>query len=455
MRLFHISDLHLGKTLRGYELIEDQAYILESIVAKIGAARPEALIIAGDVYDRSVPPVEAVRLLDGFLRAALEAAPGLRILLIPGNHDSAGRLSFGSSLMADKGLRIAARVETAPALVIGEGGEKTAFWALPFLTQSSAPWGEWAARQGRKEAEQEEAEKTKREIKEEIKTHAASSAGRSGGGPGAGAEGSGVDEGDGEGGRALRAASLRSQQELMRLALEAIRPAMDPGMSHVLTAHCFASGAFAGDSETAFVGAAEQVDSALFRGFDYVALGHLHSVQSPAPHIWYSGAPLAYSAGEADQEKALLSVELRAGAAPRVERVPLTPKRRLRRLSGYFADLTANPLPESERGDYIEARILDEEPVLGAWDRLKALYPRLLGAPQRAYEQRWGEAGEAAAASLEELRRARAPGGALGRIDAVKAEFEAFHREMTGEEPSAEMLSLFESIAREAADAAD
>lgn len=410
MRFFHVSDLHLGKALRGYDLLDDQAFVLDGLAGKIRGAKPDALLIAGDVYDRAVPPVEAIALFDAFLRSARAAAPGLQIVVIPGNHDSAGRLSFGASLLADSGLHIAARAGGEPLLMAGEGAGRTAIWALPFLTQASVTQAE--------PAEAGPSDTTRAETD-----------GRGSSGP-----------------------SIRSQQELMRLAIDRIGPAMDRRAANILVAHCFAAGARAGDSETAFVGAAEQVDASLFEGFDYVALGHLHSCQSHAPRVWYSGAPLAYSAGEAGTEKGFLSVEVFAGEAPRIEFVPLVPKRRVRRLSGCFAELLANPLPEAERDDYVEVYICDEEPVLGAIDRLKALYPRLLGAPQRAYEQRLGDAGDAA---LDALRRARGSADAPDRLETVREDFLSFHKEMTGEDPSEGTVVLFDAIAREAADASD
>lgn len=393
MRFFHLSDLHLGKTLHGYDLLEDQAYVLDLVVAKLAELAPDALFIAGDIYDRAIPPVEAIGLFDAFLVKARAAAPGLRILIIPGNHDSAGRISFGASMLADSGLRIAARAEGQPAFVMDSGRERVAVWALPFLTQASVS-------------------------------------------------------------DAAVGAAIRSQQELMRLAIASIRKAMTPGTVNVLVAHCFAAGGIAGDSELAYVGAAEQVDAALFEGFDYVALGHLHSSQSSSSRVWYSGAPLAYSVGDADRERSFLSVEVRAGKAPRIEPIPLVPRRRVRKLSGFFNDLMANPLPESERDDYIEVHVLDEEPVLNAGERLKALYPHLLRAPQRGYELRYGDAGEGEYA-LGGPRRERGGGNASDRLETAREDFLDFHQEMRGESPSEAMEALFDSIAREAADASD
>lgn len=423
MRFFHLSDLHLGKTLRGWDLLEDQAYILDLVAAAAREARPDVLVIAGDVYDRPVPPVEAIRLFDGFLRALRGAVPGVRVVVVPGNHDSAGRLSFGASLMADSGLVIATRAEARPVLSLGEGGGRVDLWALPFLTQASADWAALGAANAAKAEEGAAA-------------------------PGPSAE---VAAAGGAAAPSPAAPSCRSQQELMALATGAIRAAMDPAAANLLVAHCFASGAMAGDSETAFVGAAEQVDAGLFSGFDYVALGHLHRAQSPAPRLWYSGAPLAYSTGEAGAEKEFLSVELIPGAAPRVEHVPLVPKRRVRVLSGFFDELIAHPLPAPEREDYVEIRLLDDDLVLNAADRLKALYPRLLGAQQKALEPRSGDEGLGGDGASG--RRAARAKGSPDRLRAADEDFAAFHAEMTGEAPGETMAKLFGEIAREAADA--
>ena len=428
MRFFHLSDLHLGKTLRGWDLLEDQAYILDLIAAAVREARPDALVIAGDVYDRPVPPVEAIRLFDGFLRALREAAPNIRVVVVPGNHDSAGRLSFGASLMADSGLAIVTRAEARPVLSLGEGKARVDFWALPFLTQASADWAALEA--------------------------AAKAAGAEDGGAGAADAGAAAPGAAAPDAAAPDAAkpSCRSQQELMALAAGAIKAAMDPDAANVLVAHCFASGAMTSESESAFVGAAEQVDAGLFAGFDYVALGHLHKPQTPAPRLWYSGAPLAYSTGEAGTEKEFLSVELVPGAAPRVEHVPLVPKRRVRALSGFFDELLAHPLPAPEREDYIEIRLLDDDLVLNAADRLKALYPRLLGAQQKALEAVGGGSGGGSAEGALGRRAARAK-GSPDRLQAAGEDFAAFYAEMTGEAPGESMAKLFAEIAREAADA--
>ncbi|MDD3820524.1 MAG: exonuclease subunit SbcD, partial [Spirochaetales bacterium] len=156
MRFFHISDLHLGKTLRGYDLLDDQSFILGKIVEAIALRKPDALLIAGDIYDRAVPPVDAVQLFDGFLASARRAADkDMVIVAIPGNHDSGGRLGFGASLLARAGLHIIAKADSEPVVLRGPGGKTWAIWALPFLHQANAPWEDWA-RKARRPADGEE-----------------------------------------------------------------------------------------------------------------------------------------------------------------------------------------------------------------------------------------------------------------------------------------------------------
>lgn len=421
MKLFHVSDLHLGKTLHGYDLLADQSYILDAIVARIGEMEPDALLVAGDIYDRAVPPVDAIRLFDTFLLKAREARPGLEIVIIPGNHDSAGRLSFGATMLADSGVHISTRVSPLPAIVLEKDGMRMAIWAAPFLSQASAMWS-----------------------------------------PPAGANGAVAGE-----------TIPRSQQELMKRALDSIRPNLDSSMVNVLVGHCFAAGGLAGDSEQAFVGAAEQIDTALFADFDYVALGHLHTRQSPAPRVWYSGSPLPYSVLDAEREKGFVVVEfLPEPKTPRIVFVPLAPRRNIRRLSGFFAELLANPLPQEARQDYIEIALCDAAPVLNPMERFKQVYPNILEVRQAAFEKAWGAGGmnpdgtaNLGVSATNPDGTGAAPGAAADRLrtssrdgdklETAKSDFLAFYREMRGEEPSPEMTHLFESIAQEAANAPD
>jgi len=231
-------------------------------------------------------------------------------------------------------------------------------------------------------------------------------------------------------------------------AIAAIRPLMPAYSVNILIAHCFAAGGKTGDTERAFVGAAEQVDTGIFEGFDYVGLGHLHTVQSPSPRIWYSGSPMAYSVADAEIPKGLLVVDL-DGGAPKVERVEIPPLHRIRKISGMFEDLVASPLPEEERGCYVEFALGDAEPILAAGERLRLLYPRILSVHYPVFEALLGRgsvlaSGEALSARLS------------GNADPLKLageDFRAFHEEMTGQAPDDSMTALFEGMAKEAANA--
>jgi exonuclease SbcD len=414
MRFFHISDLHLGKTLRGYDLLDDQAFILDSIVEAISQHKPDGLLIAGDIYDRAVPPVEAVQLFDHFLASARRAGKaGMAIVAIPGNHDSGGRLSFGASLLAKAGLHIAARADAEPVVLQSSGGERCAIWALPFLNQANAPWDDWA-RDAREEQHVRQAQNSQ--------------------------SADAVDE------SRITGPRIRSQEEMLGLALGRIQPHLERNDRNIILAHCFAAGSKVSESETGFVGAAEQVDAGLFADFDYTALGHLHSCQSPGPGVWYSGAPLALGVAEGEEERGYIEVDLEKEKC-RVEFKPLSPKRRIRRITGNFDELVERAVADPGREDFIEFQLLDEEAVLNAAERLKTFYPRLLAVRQRAFEASLGAESE----GDEEVLSPEMRSG--DSLEALKADFCAFYKELKDSEPSENELALFEELAKEVADA--
>jgi exonuclease SbcD len=467
MRFVHLSDLHLGKSFYGYDLYEDQAWMLDKVVETVQRTAPDFMIIAGDIYDRSVPSVEAIGLFDTFLKAAVGARPGLQIVIIPGNHDSAGRLAFGSSFLAGAGVRI---VAAAPGLLGA---------ASPVDATSAPGEGQLVASQATKDIGVATAAPVERQI--------GAAMDRQLGAPAL------VFERGRPGALAVWALPYLSRNALAD-AVAAIRPFMTRYFVNILAAHCFAAGGFTGDTETAFVGAAEQVDTSLFAGFDHVALGHLHSPQSPAPRVWYSGSPMAYSVSEAERPKGLLLVDLgdaegkskigpagatakkdkaqtaaaapagavasagataSAGAAeldfsaPKVEFIEIQPLRKIRRLSGMFEELMASPLPEAERDCYVEIILGDAETILDARERLRALYPRVLNVRYPVFEAFYGSGG--AFASGEALG-ARLSGN-VDPLKLAKEDFLAFHEEITGALPEDSVIALFEGMAKEAADA--
>jgi len=384
MLLLHAADLHIGKTLHERDISEDQEAMLDGLLSLLAEKRPAALLLAGDLYDRSIPPPEAVRLFDSFLSRAASADPGLTVVAIPGNHDSAARLSFGTSLMSRSGVYIRTSPDSCDdPVLVRRDGETAEIWPLPFL------------------------------------------------GPGA---------------FSGRGGAFRGQAELFAEAARRIAARMaargDPagGRYDVLLAHCFAAGGTASESERAFVGQSEQVDSALFDTFDYVALGHLHRFQKAGPKARYAGSPLAYSFAEGEEPKGFVLVDLKGGSFE-AELVPFAPLRRMRRIEGPFSVLSSPSAFPEFRDDFIEARLTDIEPVLNPVDPLRAVFPNLLSVRQAAFEI----AVPGSSPSSPEDGASR---------NSVAADFDAFHREMKGEAPSAETAKLFAKLLEEAESAA-
>jgi len=329
MLFIHAADLHLGKTLHERDISSDQEAMLDRLLELLVEHRPAALLLAGDLYDRSIPPPEAVRLFDSFLSRALAADPGLVVVAIPGNHDSAARLSFGTQIMSRAGLHIRTSAELCTQSVLVEReGERAAIWPLPFL-------------------------------------------------------GTGAFEFPATGESPV---GLRGQAELFAEAMRRIVPLLDPSVKNVLLAHCFAAGGTSSESERAFVGMAEQVEASVFEAFDYVALGHLHRFQTVGERCRYSGSPLAYSFAEGGEPKGFVLVELKGEGGLEARLLPIKPLHAMRALEGPFSVLSAPGAFAEYREDFIEARLSDPEAILNPADPLRANFPNLLSVRQAAFE---------------------------------------------------------------------
>lgn len=326
MRLLHTADLHLGKILHEQSLLDDQSVLLEQIARELETGNYDLFVVAGDVFDRSVPPPEAVLLWDGFLRR-VAALPGLETVIVPGNHDGASRMAFASSFLGAHHIHLRTRVdELERPLTFRWGGDEWDVFAVPFLQAGSL---------------------------EVVK--------------------------DGQ------AAVLRSQRDLWEEARRRLTAARRPGVRAVLVTHLFTMGGSETDSERLFVGEAEQIPSSWLEGWDYVALGHLHRVQQPASGVWYAGSPLAYSFSEAGQEKVLLRWE--DGV---VTPIPLAPVRPLTRLKGTFDDFVRGEGWEAYRDHWLEVTLIDAALVPGPLERLRPRFPGLLSlvqTPVRAVEE--------------------------------------------------------------------
>lgn len=324
MKLMHLSDLHLGKRLNEFSLIEDQRYILQQIVEMVRSEQPDCVLLAGDIYDKPVPPAEAVLLFDDFLN---QLAQLTTVCAISGNHDSAERLAFGAQLMCEGGVYFST-VYTGEAqeMTLTDAYGEVHIYLLPFLKPANV-------------------------------RHCLPD-----------------DE----------AAKLTSYHEALRCAVERLH--INPKERNVLVAHQFVTGAQTAGSEAVNVGGVDNIGAEVFADFDYVALGHIHNAQNVgSKHIRYSGTPLKYSFAEWQQEKSVTLVELGAKGEVEVATLPLVPLRDLRKLRGTYEELISRDFykdfPKDSDGllrDFYHITLTDEEDVTDAVQKLRSVYKNLL-----------------------------------------------------------------------------
>jgi len=332
IKFLHTADIHLGKVFYEQSLADDQAAVLQQLAEILKDDSYSALVIAGDIYDRSIPSPEAVELFGSFLATIKRRTPSLEVLVISGNHDSASRLGFGRELFARLGIRFGVEPSDCDKPVIVEKyEERCAFFLLPFL-------------------------------------HA------------------GALERDGE------SSPLRSLPDLAEEAgrrIQKVQRDLEGSIAYsVLVSHLFASGGTEAGSERVFLGSAELVNLPVLGSFDYIALGHLHRCQRIGDTAWYSGSPLAYSFNEASSSnnnaKCFLSVELEGGKAS-VRQIPIKPLRNVTSLSVPFARFTAATL-DSEvldaQDDYLELCLTDRGITENALEILRRRFPHLLSLRQ-------------------------------------------------------------------------
>ena len=316
MKLIHLSDLHIGKRVNEVSMIEDQEFILLQILQIIDDEKADAVLIAGDVYDKSVPSAEAVTLFDDFLcRMAKRKIP---TLIISGNHDSPERLAFGNRLMELGGIHISPVYDgnVRSVTLTDEHGEAV-FWLLPFIKP----------------------------------THVK---------------------------RFYPDAGIESYTDAVRVAVE--KMGIDTAKRNVLLTHQFVTGASTCESEELSVGGSDNVDTSVFEGFDYVALGHLHGPQNIGSNrVRYCGTMLKYSLSEAAHHKSVTVVNLGAKGDLELQLRPLMPRHDLRQIRGTFAQLTDKSFYQgTATDDYIYAVLTDEEDVPEAIGKLRVIYPNLM-----------------------------------------------------------------------------
>lgn len=324
MKFFHLSDLHIGKQLYHYSLLAEQRHILKQVVELAEAERPDAVLIAGDIYDVPVPSGEAVALFDDFLSSLNHIVPQIPVLLIAGNHDSAKRIDFASSILAKHDVYIAGMPPTQPRehlkkVTLTDGFGEVDFYLLPFVKPGYV----------------------RKLFEEEVKSYD------------------------------LAVKKLLEREEI------------DTSRRNVLISHQFytASGREPEtcDSELRVVGGIENVDTAVLGPFDYAALGHIHKGQKIGKEQYrYCGTPLPYSVSEAETEKSITVVELgEKGSAPNISRLPLKPLRQVRKLTGTLEELLAEAT-EKMRDDFVSITLTDEVEAYHPKERLEEKFDRIL-----------------------------------------------------------------------------
>lgn len=317
MRFLHTADWHLGRLLHKEHLTEDQDHVLQQFVEAAQTYDPDAVIVAGDIYDRAVPPSNAVDVLDRTLsRLVVEA--GLPVVLIAGNHDSPDRLDFGSSILEKQGLHVLCKPRTDPIVLTDEHGPVYVA-GFPYAQPAEA-----------------------RQV-------------------------------------FTSAPPIRSHEAVVSAQMDHLRPQIPADARSIAVAHIFAQNGTVGDSERTLVGGAETVPVELFDGFDYVALGHLHRRQQVGGgHIRYAGSPLKYSFSEHNHPKSFFVVDMDATGACSVEAVPFEPRRDLRRIEGSFQEVLEQGAHDPDADDYVQVTLTNRGPITDAMARLREVYPNCL-----------------------------------------------------------------------------
>ncbi len=317
MKFLHLADLHIGKRYNEFSLIEDQKYILDEVLKIVSDEQPDGVIIAGDVYDKSVPSAEAVELFDRFLNALSEK--GAQVFVISGNHDSAERIAFGAKLMSRSGVHFSPVYagEITPVTLHDNFGEVN-IYLLPFIKPATVR-------------------------------------------------------------RFFEGEKIESYNDALKAAVDAMK--IDTRARNVLVAHQFVTGASHSGSEEFIVGDLGNVDAEIFAPFDYTALGHVHGAQNVgSERVRYSGTPLKYSLSEAKSEKSVTIVELKAKGDIAVRTAALKPLRAVVEIRGTYEELTKKSFYEGTTltKDLVHVVLTDEDDVPDVLAKLRLIYPYIM-----------------------------------------------------------------------------
>ena len=316
MKIIHLADLHIGKRVNEFSMIDDQKYILNQILEIIDKEKPDAIIIAGDVYDKQVPSIEAVELLDSFISDISKRKT--TTFIISGNHDSAERLAFGSSLMAMGKIYISPvyNGKISKYTLKNDFGSAN-FYLLPFVKPNHV----------------------KRFFPDE---------------------------------------KIESYTDAIRVVVDNLK--LDTSEINILIAHQFVTGASRTESEEISVGGLDNVDASVFEDFDYVALGHIHRPQKiGTERIRYCGTPLKYSFSEVNDTKSVSIIEINSKEDFNLRTIPLIPKRDMRKIRGTYEELiTKTSYENTNTDDYIHVTLTDEFNVTDAIQKLRVIYKNIM-----------------------------------------------------------------------------
>lgn len=319
MKIIHTSDWHIGRQFHNHSLLEDQQYVLHQIIDYVKSENADVLVIAGDIYDRSVPPAAAVAMLDDVLNTVCNKL-NVSVVIIPGNHDSVDRLSFGARQLKKAGLYIMGDLLQVSEPVTLKGSSEVAvqFYGIPF----------------------NDPEQVRNLFDTKVNTH----------------------------------------NEAHNYLVEQIEKKLDPNQINLLISHCFIDGAEESESERPLsIGGADRVSYEPMAGFNYVALGHLHSPQYRGQeHIRYSGSLLKYSFSEQKQKKSATLIEFDIDGIPKIAQLPLKPLRDMRIIEGEIATIIDQGKTDPNNEDYLMVRLTDTHAILNAMAQLRNVYPNVL-----------------------------------------------------------------------------
>lgn len=315
LKILHTSDWHLGRILYGGSLIKDQKHFIENVFLPICVEeKPDAVLISGDIYDRQIASVEAIRLFDETLLKLSEL--DIAVCVISGNHDGADRIAIMKAVLKKSGVNIATSVSDSLIPVeLEKDDTKVQIFMLPYMENSQV-----------------------REFFSEPE--------------------------------------LKGENACMHRVIKELKLSFKPGYKKILMAHCFVAGSQKSDSEsTIFVGGSGEVSTSAFEDFDYVALGHLHGPQRAGENGRYSGSPLKYSVDEEKHKKTVVMLDISDDIKHRL--IEIKPLRDVRRIKGAFEELMEKDA-EDINEDYVEIELTDKKPVLFAPEKLREYYPNVL-----------------------------------------------------------------------------